>query len=243
MIMLVDTHTHLGQDPTASLSRAQSAGVGLVFAAATDVASSRRNVYLAEKFSQVKACVGIHPWHADLFTPEAENALGNLIGGGNVAAISETGIDMVHRRSDDLRSELPPLPLEVQAKAFQSQVKLAVANNLLLILHDRNSTGEILRALDTFQDQMPKGIAHGFNGTIDEARQYRQRGFLISINKRNLPAINPVVEALTLDDIVLETDSHEPAQVIEVCQAVALLKKVSVGEIEAATTENVMKLL
>ncbi len=160
-----------------------------------------------------------------------------------MTGISETGIDLVRRMSDDFHSELQPFPLELQVKVFHAQVDLAVTNGLLLVLHDRGSTGEILKVLDDFKDQTPRGIAHGFSGTIDEARQYRQRGFLISINKRNLPAINSVVEALTLDDVVLETDSNEPAQLIEVCKAVALLKKVSKGEVAEATTKNVRKLL
>ncbi|MBE3573809.1 MAG: TatD family hydrolase [Moorella humiferrea] len=241
--MLADVHVHLNQDPAASLTRAQSAGVGIVLAAATDVNTSRINVFLAEKYIQVKACIGIHPWRANLFTPEAEKALTELIQKGKVTAISETGIDLVRRLADDFRTELQPLPLEVQVEAFRAQVRLAVNNGLFLVLHDRGSTKEILKVLDDFKDRTPRGIVHGFSGTIDEARQYRQRGFLISINKRNLPAINPVLKTLTLDEIVLETDSSEPAQVIEVCEAVALLKKVTRDEVAEATTANIKKLL
>lgn len=241
--MLVDVHMHLAQDPASSLERAQSAGVGIALAAATDVTTSRMNVFIAVKFSQVKACVGIHPWWANLYTPEAEKALAELIEGGKVTAISETGIDTVRRMSDDFRTELAPLPLEVQIKAFRAQVRLAVNNNLFLVLHDREATREILNVFDDFTEPPPKGIMHGFTGTVDEARLYRQRGFLISINKRNLPAINPVVESLSLNEIVLETDSNEPAKVVEVCEVVALLKKITMREVEDATTANLKKLL
>lgn len=241
--MLADVHVHLDQDAASSLAGAQNAGVGIVLAAATDVATSRINVFLAEKYSQVKACIGIHPWRANLFTPEAEKDLTELIQSGKVTAISETGIDPVRRMADDFRTELQPLPLEMQVKAFRTQVRLAVNNDLFLVLHDRSSTREILNVLDDFKDRIPRGIVHGFSGTVDEARQYRQRGFLISINKRNLPAINPVLEALTIDEIVLETDSNKPAQVVEVCEAVALFKNLTKDEVAETTTANLIKLL
>lgn len=241
--MLADIHVHLDQDPAPSLARAQSNDVGIVLAAAADVTTSQTNVFLAEKYSQVKACIGIHPWRANLFTPEAEKAMAELIQKGKVTAISETGLDLVRRMSDDFRTELQPLPLEVQVKAFRAQVRLAVNSNLFLVLHDRGSSKEILKVVDDFAERTPRGIVHGFSGTVDEASQYRKRGFLISINKRNLPAINLVLETLTLNEIVLETDSNEPAQVVDVCEAVALLKKVTKGEVAEATTENLKKLL
>lgn len=241
--MLVDVHVHLDQDPAPSLESAQSADVGIVLAAAIDVTTSRINVFLAEKYSQVKACIGIHPWRANLFTPETEKAMAELIQKGKVTAISETGIDLVRRMANDFRTELQPFPLEVQVKAFRAQVRLAVNNNLFLVFHDRGSTREILEVFDEFEDRTLRGIVHGFSGTVDEAREYRQKGFLISINKRNLPTINPVLETLNLNEIVLETDSKEPAQVVDVCEAVALLKKVTKSEVAEVTTANVKKLL
>ncbi|KLU61756.1 Tat-linked quality control protein TatD [Peptococcaceae bacterium CEB3] len=241
--MLADVHSHLDQDPAAALGRAQSNDVGIILAAAIDLTTSRMNVSLAEKYSQVKACIGVHPWRADLFTPETESAMAELIKKGKVTAISETGIDVMRRRSDDFRTELAPLPLEVQLEAFRAQVGLAVNRNLFLIVHDRGASKEILKVFDQFMDHPPRGIIHGFLGSVDEARQYRQRGFLISINKRNLPAVNPVLETLTLNEIVLETDSNEPAHVADTCDMVASLKGVTKAEVAEATTENLKKLL
>ncbi|EGW39464.1 tatD related DNase family protein [Desulfosporosinus sp. OT] len=234
---------HLDKYPAPSLLRAQSANVSIVLAAATDITSSRINVLLAEKYSQVKACIGMHPWRVNLFSPKTEKDMADLIQKGKVTAISETGIDLVRRMADDFRTELQPLPLEVQIKAFRAQVRLAVNSNIFLVLHDRGSTREILEVFDNYKDRTLRGIVHGFSGTVDEAREYRQKGFLISINKRNFPAINPVLETLTLNEIVLETDSNEPAQVVDVCEAVALLKKVTKSEVAEVTTANVNKLL
>ncbi|KLU63323.1 Tat-linked quality control protein TatD [Peptococcaceae bacterium CEB3] len=241
--MLADVHSHLDQDPAAALARAGNNDVGIVLAAAMDLTTSRMNVSLAERYGQVKACIGVHPWRADLFTPETESAMAELIKKGKVTAISETGVDVMRRRSDDFRTELEPLPLEVQLEAFRAQVGLAVNRNLFLVVHDRGASKEILKVFDDFRDHSPRGIIHGFLGSVDEARQYRQRGFLISINKRNIPAINPVLETLALNEIVLETDSNEPARVGDVCETVASLKRVTKAEVVEATTENLKKLL
>jgi TatD DNase family protein len=155
IIMLVDAHAHLAQDPAASLTRAQSAGVDIVLAAATGVASSRINACVAEKYGQVKACIGIHPWRANLFTPKTEKALTELLRKGGITAISETGIDRIRRMGDDFCTELRPLPLEVQIEVFYAQLRLAVNYGLFLVLHDRGSTEEILRVLDDFKDRAP----------------------------------------------------------------------------------------
>ncbi|KLU63486.1 putative deoxyribonuclease YcfH [Peptococcaceae bacterium CEB3] len=178
-----------------------------------------------------------------MFTPETENDLAELAQTSKVTVMSETGIDVMRRRSDDFRTELEPLPLEVQLKAFRAQVRVAVKNNLFLVLHDRGASKEIMKVFEEFKEYPLRGIIHGFLGSVAEARQYRDKGFLISVNKRNLPAINPVLETLTLNEIVLETDSSEPAQVADTCDMVASLKRVTKAKVAEATTENLKKLL
>ena len=169
IMMLADVHAHLTGDPALPLNRAQTAGVGIILAAATDVASARKiNAGLAEKYEQVKACIGIHPWRANIFTPETEKELIGLARRGGIAAVSETGIDRVRRMGDDFRSELQPFPLEVQIEAFYLQVRLAVNYGLLLVLHDRGATEEILKVIDSFKEPAPWGVIHGFSGTIDD---------------------------------------------------------------------------
>jgi len=241
--MMVDVYAHLDREPADALTRAGSAGVEMVLAAATDPASSRLNAGLAATYGQVRACIGIHPWRAHLFGPETEEALEELAQAGGITAVSETGIDRVRRMAEDFRTELPLVPLAVQIEAFRGQVRLAVHYGLILVLHDRGSTQEILRVIDEFKDPAPRGIVHGFSGTADEALQYRSRGFLISVHKRNLPTINPTLEVLTLDGLVLETDSNDPAGVVQTAEALALVKGVTMDEVAERTTANVHRLL
>ena len=58
-------------DREAVLERARQAGVRCVLVPATDLASSRRAVALAEQHAELRAAVGVHPNEAADFSPNS----------------------------------------------------------------------------------------------------------------------------------------------------------------------------
>jgi TatD DNase family protein len=58
-------------DRPAVLARARSAGLGAFVAVGYDLPSSRQAIDLAERESDVYACVAVHPHHAPDLTPAA----------------------------------------------------------------------------------------------------------------------------------------------------------------------------
>src|SRR5204863_3198245 len=81
---LIETHAHLDYPDFAPdfddvLRRATEAGVSRILSIGTSIASSRRAIELAEKYSNVFAVIGVHPTYVaesgdDVITPLRELA-------------------------------------------------------------------------------------------------------------------------------------------------------------------------
>ena len=113
-MMLVDSHCHLdderlyGQADEIVASLA-SDGVGRVIDAGSDLVSSERAVFLAERFSEVYALVGVHPHEAEKATDDDFSKIENLAKNNKkVVGIGEIGLDYFYDLS----------PRSVQAEAF-----------------------------------------------------------------------------------------------------------------------------
>ncbi|MEZ4767604.1 MAG: TatD family hydrolase [Caldilineales bacterium] len=96
--MLIDTHCHLDfhqfdDDRDAVLVRAADAGVTVIVNPATDLASSRRAIALAERYDGVYAQVGVHPNDAGDFDGATLAELRELAAHPKVVAIGEIGLD------------------------------------------------------------------------------------------------------------------------------------------------------
>jgi TatD DNase family protein len=98
------------------------------------------------------------------------------------------------------------------------------------------------------------GILHCFSGTLEQARQGLDMGFMISFAGNctypKAQSIRDVARDLPLERILIETDSpylapqryrgkrNEPAYVGEVAKAIADVRSLTSQETAAATSEN-----
>ncbi|WP_368306608.1 TatD family hydrolase, partial [Megasphaera massiliensis] len=120
--MLFDTHCHINDkaydtDRREVLTRADASGVGLMLCPATDMATSRACIDLANSCDGVYAAVGIHPELAATATPEDTERLRQWVHGEKkVVAIGEVGLDY----------HWPEPAREIQQAVFIDMVKLAV---------------------------------------------------------------------------------------------------------------------
>ena len=130
MVMLFDTHAHLDDDllfsqTKAVISRAEAAGVGWINSVGCDLASSRRNVELAEKYPNVYATVGVHPSEDRDMNDAAMTELVSLAKSPKVVAWGEIGLD--YHYDDDT-------PRKVQQEYFDGrQDDLRAFENVSLI--------------------------------------------------------------------------------------------------------------
>jgi len=235
-MQLIETHAHLDYpdfeaDLEGVIARAGEAGVTRIITIGTGLASSRRAVALAERFSNVYAVVGIHPTNVSeeglTFLP----ALRELAVHPKVVAIGETGIDY-HHVPEELTG--PPAPLDAlriayqgggpdeqerliaegawkaaQADAFRMQLDLAVELGLNVVIHQRSSWTDTLEVLHDFTGKL-RGVFHCFGGTPDEADEVRALGHLVSftgiITFKNAEQVRATAAAVPADGYMVETD-------------------------------------
>ena len=251
--MLADCHTHLDAYPddevAAVLHRARAAGVGFVIVAGTTVASSERAVALSRRFPDLFSGVGIHPMDLEGPVDDATAARLHTLAASSpkVLVMSEIGLDFMDNMPDRA----------IQYHAFREQVRIAIDLRLPIVFHSRESHDDILRVLREERAYEVGGAMHYFQAGLDTARTAIDLGFYISLARPllRLPRLQEVAAQLPMDSIVLETDAApqpfkakrenwtEPRHLEDIARKLAELKDVSVEEVEAATTANLLDMV
>lgn len=130
--------------------------------------------------------------------------------------------------------------------------------NLPIVIHARDSFPEIFRLLDELNDERLRGIFHCFTGNEEDVVKIRSYGgFLFGIGgvltfKKS--GLDQVVKHITLDEIVLETDSpylapiphrgkrNESSFIPIIASKLSDIFEISEKEIARITSENAVKL-
>ena len=250
--MLVDSHAHLqwasfSKDLEDVLDRAVREGVENVVNVGFDFDGSRKGIELADRYNELYAAVGFHPHVANQLNDNILDELEKLSENRKVVAIGETGLDYYRKLS----------PIEVQRRAFITQLSLAEKLDLPVIVHNREAHADIVKALSKFKGKI-RGVMHCFSGSKDMARQCIKIGFYISfagsVTYPNSRRLRDVVQWIDLSRILLETDCpwlapqdvrgkrNEPAFLIFTARKIAELKKISMDELASATMANTNEL-
>ncbi len=248
---LIDTHAHLdmaayNSDQAAVITRAFTEQVTII-TVGIDIDSSRAAIALAKKYRHLSATAGIHPHYAAAADGEALVQLTKLSQAKEVVALGEIGLDYYRDLS----------PRNVQRDLFYKQIKIAQAENLPLIIHNRNSDHDLLAILRDIGGPY-RGVAHSFFGKIDFAQRLFELGFYIGIsgpvtfpqNKE----LHAVIAESPLERLLVETDApyltpvpfrgqrNEPSYVRYVAEKIAQIKGETVEEIARQTTANAITL-
>lgn len=202
-IRVIDTHCHLDFDPLYQrlpevLAAAGQANISDIVVPGVHPDAWERITGLTRLHEWVYPAYGVHPQHADLLD---ENVMERLIGlAASGVAIGEIGLDLSL-----------PMPIDVQERAFRSQLRLAVALGLPVIVHSRRASQRTLQILKDEQIGRVGGVMHAFSGSLEMAREYIRLGLAISISGTVTwdNAVHPVrlSRELPLSCLVLESDA------------------------------------
>lgn len=187
--------------------------------------------------------LGLHPcdvkanWEQELETIYA------ALQQAKVYAVGEIGIDLYWDKTF----------IAEQQQAFKQQINWAKAAGLPINIHCRNAFDEVYAILQQEHDELLRGIFHCFSGTLEQANQIIELGFMLGIGgvvTYKNGGLDKVVEQIDLKHIVLETDSpyltpvpyrgkpNESSYLVYVAQKVADLHQISLEEVARITTEN-----
>jgi TatD DNase family protein len=175
--MLFDTHAHLDdgrfdEDRDKVIEQCKAEGVELILNSSSDIASSRASIALAEKYDMIYASVGVHPHEAKTMDNKTLDVLQDMTKYSKVKAIGEIGLDYHYDFS----------PRDVQKQRFMEQIDLAKQLRLPIIVHDRESHGDIMDIFKKMNVKGMGGVLHSFSGSVEMARECVKLGFYLSIS-------------------------------------------------------------
>ena len=258
--MFIDSHCHLdasefGDTASHCEEQARRAGVSWIIVPAVERANFDKVASLSATLPSCVYALGIHP----MYVPEAsEDDLGVLrehvkraIAETRFVAIGEIGLDF-------FIPELTTEPMRAKQEFFYSeQLKIARDFDLPVILHVRRSQDTLLKYLRRIR--VNGGIAHAFNGSVQQAQAFIDLGFVLGFGGAMTFAralqIRRLAASLPLSALVLETDApdispawlhpamNSPAQTPLIAAVLAELRGQSLSDIAQQTTHNVARVL
>ncbi|OIP64570.1 MAG: hypothetical protein COV32_01690 [Candidatus Yonathbacteria bacterium CG10_big_fil_rev_8_21_14_0_10_43_136] len=260
-----DIHSHINdarfnEDRKEVLTRMRERGV-FAIVVGTDYQSSQEAANIASFADDcVYASIGVHPID-DRNEKFREPFFAELTTSSRVVAVGECGLD--YSRLDDAGDVA--VEKERQKKLFDEQIDFAIAKNLPLMIHCRDSDKSIadsnkdvlaiLRTKKNMAGERLRGNIHFFSQTIEIAREYFALGFTISITGviTFSNEYDEVVRLAPLDKIMSETDCpyvppvpyrgkrNEPIYVEEVVKKIAEIRNEDFETVRSALVQNALR--
>jgi len=204
--MVIDTHTHLylkefAADIDDVINRAKNLKINNFFLPAIDSSYTESMIALKNAYPDIMHLMaGLHPCSVKDNYLEELSHVKNVLKNHAIVAIGEIGIDLYWDKST----------LNIQKKAFASQIRLAKDLNLPIVIHCRNAFDEIFEVLEKEKSENLRGIFHCFSGNYEQALKAISFNMKLGIGGvvtfKN-GKIDKFLKKIPLDNLVLETDS------------------------------------
>lgn len=251
VIELIDTHTHLYLDTLKHdrkdwLERMLASQVTLALLPNIDLASRKEMLDLCDAYpNHFKPMMGLHPCDVKA---DAEYALAQIKESlytepDRYCGVGEIGLDYHW----DLTYQ------KEQIAALHTQIGWALDLNKAVSIHSRKANQDLIPILRIYQSQGLQGVMHCFSGSIQEAEQIIEAGFLLGVGgvvTYPKSGLSEIIAEISLDHIVLETDSpflppvphrgqrNESAYIRIIAEKIAAIKECSLEEVAQKTTSN-----
>jgi TatD DNase family protein len=251
--MFIDTHAHLfypnfNGEIDKIITNAKDAGVDYIIVPGTDLASSVQAIELSKKYEMVYASVGIHPHDTKEWNDSLIDKIEQLAKNEKVVAIGEIGLDYYYDFS----------PKEIQIKAFEAQIELALKLKLPVIIHNREADTDVMSIIRKYKDSGLRAQFHCFAGTVEDARELVEMRHYISftgnITYKKADTLRKIVSRIAPENLLLETDSpfmtpiphrgerNEPSYIKLVADQIAAIHNLTTEDIARTTSYNAYKL-
>ncbi len=206
--------------------------------------SSAESVKLSNEYDFIYAAVGIHPHDAkEAQEKDYDKLRAWLQNESKVVAVGEIGLDYYYDFS----------PKDVQREVFVRQLQLAQETGLPVIIHNRDSHGDMMDILRQ-EAKGVKGVLHCYSGSVEMAEELLEMGFYLSfagpLTYKNAAKLPEVVKAVPLERMLIETDCpyltpqphrgkrNEPSYVRFVAEKIAEIKGKTWQEVAETTRKN-----
>lgn len=257
---MIDTHCHLSmvlnEDGKIDynqidniLEQMKENDVTHAITVGSNMTDSELSLEIANRYENIYCAIGVHPEEVESFDiVKLEDLVKTNLNSGKLVAIGEIGLDYYWRKDNK----------EEQIEIFKKQIELAQKYNLPIVVHCRDSYGDVLNILKEYAPFDNGGVIHCYSGSIEWAKEVVKLGFLISftgvVTYPNASNIQEVAKWVDMDKFMVETDSpfltpvpyrgkkNNPAYTKYTLECIAKLKNKNVLELDKNTTNNAIKL-
>lgn len=249
----VDTHAHLysrkfADDRLEMIDRCRAAQVNRVYLPNIDADSVEPMLEVQALDSEMfEIMLGLHPCHVKKDFEQILYQIEDWWKTTTPVAVGEIGLDLYWDKS----------LMAYQQEVFRIQMRWAKERRLPIVIHSRSANREAIDLVKEEKTEDLWGVFHCFSGTLTEAQEMIDLGFCLGIGGvatfKN-GGLAPVIEAIDLQHLVLETDSpylapvphrgkrNESSYIPIIAQTIATIKGCSIEEVAQITTQNAQHL-
>jgi len=217
---------------------------------ALDLDNCRTVLTLTEKYEGVFAAIGVHPNSSAEWQDNWIGVLRDLARHPKVVAIGEIGLDYHWDKS----------PKAVQQRALGLQLKLAAELDLPVIIHNRESSVDVMQLLSEspLVGRENPGVLHSFSADWETAVAALDLGYCLGftgpVTFKKADDLRGIAKKVPDDRILVETDApfltphpyrgkrNEPAYVAYVAERLAAERGVETAVFAQQTTSNARQL-
>lgn len=247
---MIDTHTHISTEPLLKdidniIRRAIENNVLHMISVGMNKEANLKSILLSEKYPCVYAAIGLHPSDVNSERLDIE-LLKQQAKHNKVVAIGEIGIDLYWVKDN----------LNLQKEVFIKQIELALAVDLPVIIHSRNSASEIYDIVKNYPNL--RGVMHCYSENVELLDKFIDLGFYIGIGGivtfKNSKEVLEIAKNTPLDRLLVETDApylapvpfrgktNEPAYTTYTLSKLAEIRGLTIAEMDQITTTNTVRL-
>lgn len=248
-----DTHAHIYSDKYNGdrdkvIRKTLENGVQKIYMPNIDVDSI--DMMLEAELKNPGVCIpmmGLHPCDVNSEFEKQLYIMEGWIGKREFAGIGETGLDLYWDKTF----------FEQQKEALRIQIQWAKKKKWPIILHCRESMDETIAIIKAEKSEDLKGIFHCFSGSVAQAKEIIELGFLLGIGGVSTyknGGLDLVLPEIGLEHLVLETDGPYLAPVPHrgkrnsseyiplIAQRVGVLTSRTLEQVSTVTEENSRKI-
>jgi TatD DNase family protein len=247
---LIDTHAHiyLPEYDTSRqelLQKAKEQGVTQIYMPAIDSTTHESMLAVEKQFESCRSMMGLHPCSVGANYEDELAVVETYLKERTFIAIGEIGLDFYWDKNFASQQYL----------AFEKQVQWALQYNLPIVIHSRNAIDECIAVIKKYPPI--KGVFHCFSGSVQQANQITEAGFLLGIGgviTYKNSGLDSVISEVGIRHLIVETDApylapvpyrgkrNESKYLPLIVQKISAVTDTSLEEVAAVTTKNAMVL-
>lgn len=243
---MIDTHCHLNKKDYDNLeeiiSRMQD---NIMIVSGTNDETNLEVIELIDKYPNIYGVIGIHPEEVNNISENSFKIIEDNINNPKIVGIGEIGLDYYWTKETK----------EKQMEIFIKQIELANKYNKTVVIHSRESINDTYNILEKYLKT--KAVMHCYSSSLEMAKKFIDLGIKLGIGGvltfKNSKTLKEVVENVSINDILLETDSpyltpepyrgqrNEPYNIIYVAEKIAELKNIELEKVFERTSKNAIE--